>query len=258
MKPVTSFAVRHAASVERSSRPGPARIRDVLERTGILLVLGVLVVVFALREPAFLNLDNLFSILQAVSIVALLGIGVTVTLAAGGFDLSVGSVAATAQMAASYVLVVWHGSAWAAVLACVVLGVAAGLFNGLLITRLRVPDQLATLGTLFLLAGLQLIPDRRPFARDRFRAARRHGRDGRVPRCVSRARPVARVRRRTVAGAAARGCDGAGLRDDGGDPLGPRDLRDRRQRDGRASGRRAAAASPRMSCRVRSRRWAAC
>jgi simple sugar transport system permease protein len=32
------------------------------------------------------------------------------------------------------------------------------LFNGLLITRLRVPDQLATLGTLFLLAGLQLIP----------------------------------------------------------------------------------------------------
>jgi simple sugar transport system permease protein len=39
-----------------------------------------------------------------------------------------------------------------------VLGVVAGLFNGLLITRLRVPDQLATLGTLFLLAGLQLIP----------------------------------------------------------------------------------------------------
>ncbi|WP_430495232.1 ABC transporter permease, partial [Burkholderia sp. BCCCDS18] len=158
MKPVTSSAVRPAVPVERSSRPWPARLRDTLERTGILLVLAVLVVVFALREPAFLNVDNLFSILQAVSIVALLGIGVTVTLAAGGFDLSVGSVAATAQMAASYVLVVWHGSAWAAVLACVVLGVAAGVFNGLLITWLRVPDQLATLGTLFLLAGLQLIP----------------------------------------------------------------------------------------------------
>ncbi|OOA68473.1 sugar ABC transporter permease, partial [Burkholderia cenocepacia] len=100
MKPVTSSsAVRQAAPVERSSSTGPARIRDALERTGILLVLAVLVVVFALREPAFLNLDNLFSILQAVSIVALLGVGVTVTLAAGGFDLSVGSVAATAQMA---------------------------------------------------------------------------------------------------------------------------------------------------------------
>ncbi|CAB3730064.1 Ribose import permease protein RbsC [Paraburkholderia sediminicola] len=133
-------------------------VRDHLERTGILLVLAILIAVFAIREPAFLNIDNLFSILQAVSIVALLGIGVTITLAAGGFDLSVGSVAASAQMAASYVLIVWHGSALTAVAACVALGVAAGLFNGLLITRLRVPDQLATLGTLFLLAGLQLIP----------------------------------------------------------------------------------------------------
>jgi simple sugar transport system permease protein len=142
----------------RHSLPFSQRVRDYLERTGIVVVLVVLVAIFAVKEPAFLNVDNLFSILQAVSIVALLGIGVTITLAAGGFDLSVGSVAATAQMAASYVLIVWHGSALAAVAACVALGVAAGLFNGLLITRLRVPDQLATLGTLFLLAGLQLIP----------------------------------------------------------------------------------------------------
>jgi simple sugar transport system permease protein len=149
-----------AQTVAPATRPRPfsQRVRDYLERTGIVVVLVVLVAIFAVKEPAFLNIDNLFSILQAVSIVALLGIGVTITLAAGGFDLSVGSVAATAQMAASYVLIVWHGSALAAVAACVALGVAAGLFNGLLITRLRVPDQLATLGTLFLLAGLQLIP----------------------------------------------------------------------------------------------------
>lgn len=129
-----------------------------IERLSLLAVLAAMIILFAVREPAFVSVDNLFSILQAVSIVALLGIGVTITLAAGGFDLSVGSVAATAQMAASYVLVVWHGNAWEAAAACLVLGVAAGLFNGVLITRLHVPDQLATLGTLFLLAGLQLIP----------------------------------------------------------------------------------------------------
>lgn len=157
MKPGTSSLASDAVTGTRSS-PALRGLREHLERTGILLVLATLIAVFAIKEPAFLNVDNLFSILQAVSIVALLGIGVTVTLAAGGFDLSVGSVAASAQMAASYVLIVWHGSAVAAVLACVGLGVAAGLFNGLLITRLRVPDQLATLGTLFLLAGLQLIP----------------------------------------------------------------------------------------------------
>jgi simple sugar transport system permease protein len=160
MKPVTPSIPRDGTAGEpaRPALRNLRSLRDHLERTGILLVLAILIVVFATKEPAFLNLDNLFSILQAVSIVALLGIGVTITLAAGGFDLSVGSVAASAQMAASYVLIVWHGSALAAVAACVVLGVVAGLFNGLLITRLRVPDQLATLGTLFLLAGLQLIP----------------------------------------------------------------------------------------------------
>jgi simple sugar transport system permease protein len=154
----TTTPVTTNAPAQRAERPPSRSLREHLERTGILLVLAVLIVVFAVREPAFLNVDNLLSILQAVSIVALLGIGVTITLAAGGFDLSVGSVAATAQMAASYVLIVWHGSALGAVFACLVLGVVTGLFNGLLITRLRVPDQLATLGTLFLLAGLQLIP----------------------------------------------------------------------------------------------------
>lgn len=140
------------------AKRGRDRIVAALERGGLLFVLAAMIVLFTAREPAFLNVANLFSILQAVSIVALLGIGVTITLAVGGFDLSVGSVAASAQMAASYVLVVWHGDSWAAVLACVALGIGAGVFNGVLITRLHVPDQLATLGTLFLLAGLQLIP----------------------------------------------------------------------------------------------------
>lgn len=155
---VREDAVSTAPASSPSPTAQPVRVREALERGGILLLLAALCVLFGWREPAFFGIDNLFSILQSASIVALLAVGVTITLAVGGFDLSVGSTAATAQMAASYVLVVWHGSALDAFAACVALGVATGLFNGLLITRLRVPDQLATLGTLFLLAGLQLIP----------------------------------------------------------------------------------------------------
>ncbi len=152
-----------ASSLPLPAAPPRLRIRrtawrNALERTGMLLALAALVIAFSVAQPAFLHVDNLFSILQGVSITALLGIGVTITLAVGGFDLSVGSVAASAQMAASYVLVVWHGSTVEALGACLALGALAGLFNALLITRLRVPDQLSTLGTLFLLAGLQLIP----------------------------------------------------------------------------------------------------
>jgi simple sugar transport system permease protein len=133
-------------------------LRDIAIRYGIFILLAVLFVLFTVAQPVFLSVNNIFSILQAVAIVALLGVGVTVSMIAGGFDLSVGGLAAFIQMAAAYVLVVLNGNTAEAVVACLLIGVVVGLFNALLIVALRIPDLLATLGTLFLLAGLQLIP----------------------------------------------------------------------------------------------------
>lgn len=139
------------------TRP-PLSIRKFVIDYGLLFLLAVLVVFFASVQPAFLRVTNLFSILQAVAIVSLLGVGVTITMIAGGFDLSVGGLAAFVQMAAAYILIVLNGSTTTAIVVCLGIGVLVGAFNALLIVRLRVPDLLATLGTLFLLAGLQLIP----------------------------------------------------------------------------------------------------
>ena len=61
---------------------------------------------FNAAEPAFLRVNNLFSVLQSVAVVALLGIGVTMTLAVDGFDLSVGSIASFTLMLSSYAMVV--------------------------------------------------------------------------------------------------------------------------------------------------------
>lgn len=133
-------------------------IRDIAIRYGIFILLAALIVVFTVAQPVFLRVNNIFSILQAVSIVALLGAGVTVTLIAGGFDLSIGATAAFSQMAVAYILIVLNGSGFEAMLGCIAIGVLIGLFNAFLIVGLRIPDLLATLGTLFLLAGLQLIP----------------------------------------------------------------------------------------------------
>ncbi|MXN53746.1 ABC transporter permease [Shinella sp. AETb1-6] len=132
--------------------------QTIVIKSGIFVLLAAMMIIFQLNEPAFLRVANIFSILQAVAIVALLGIGVTVSCAIGGFDLSVGALAALSQMAAAYILIVLNGSAFEAIAGTLLIGVLVGLFNGLLIVILRVPDLLATLGTLFLLAGAQLIP----------------------------------------------------------------------------------------------------
>jgi simple sugar transport system permease protein len=149
-----NIATSHSGAVTRVGD----RIGHTMRRYAIFLILAVLIVIFNAVEPAFLRVNNLFSVLQSVAVVALLGIGVTVTLAVDGFDLSVGSIAAFTLMLSSYAMVVLRLGAVPTVALALLAGALIGLANGLLIVWLRIPDLLATLGTMFLLAGLQLIP----------------------------------------------------------------------------------------------------
>ncbi len=84
-------------------------------------------------------------------------------------------------MAASYVLVVSQGTGFEAVIFCLVVGAVIGLFNAFLIVRVGIPDLLATLGTLFLLVGLELIHQRRSFDLDRRHPARWRTGTGKFP-----------------------------------------------------------------------------
>ncbi len=146
-----------ASEAVRRDPPG-ARLRAFAIRYGLIALLVLMVAFFAAQEPAFLRLRNVFIVLQSVSIVAILALGVTATLVVGGFDLSIGAVAASAMMLASYTMVVAGLGTASAVLACLVFGLAIGCLNGVLIVYLKIPDLLATLGMMFLLLGLQLIP----------------------------------------------------------------------------------------------------
>jgi len=144
----------HSEILSRSA----GRLGWLVRRYAIFLILVALIVLFNALEPAFLRVNNLFSILQSVAVVALLGIGVTVTLAVDGFDLSVGSVAAFTLMLSSYAMVVLQFNAAETVAVALLGGAAIGLVNGVLIVGLRIPDLLTTLGIMFVLTGLQLIP----------------------------------------------------------------------------------------------------
>jgi len=141
------------------SRPAAGQgLRELFRAGAVFILLFAMVVGFTAAQPAFININNLMSILQAVSVVAILGAGVTVTLAVGGFDLSIGAVAASSVMAASYFMIVWGLGAALTIPLVLLLGAAIGFVNAFLIVRLKVPDLLATLSMMFLLTGLQLIP----------------------------------------------------------------------------------------------------
>ena len=147
-----------SANLSERKRSEGFAFRPIAVRYGLVTLLVLMVAFFGFMEPSFLSVRNLVIVLQSVSIVAILALGVTATLVVGGFDLSIGAVAATSLMTSSYIMVVFGGGTIAAVGACLCVGALVGLVNGLLIVRLRIPDLLATLGMMFLLLGLQLIP----------------------------------------------------------------------------------------------------
>jgi len=146
-------------ALETVSIPGFLERASAALRSGaVLFLLVAMIIGFWLAEPVFINLVNQMSILQGVSVVAILGVGVTLTLAVGGFDLSIGAVSASSVMAATYAMIVCQLNAWQTVPLVLAFGAFVGLVNAFLIVRLRVPDLLATLAMMFLLTGLQLIP----------------------------------------------------------------------------------------------------
>ncbi|HHZ09429.1 MAG TPA: ABC transporter permease [Rhizobiales bacterium] len=132
--------------------------RNLAIRYGFLALLFGLIGFFAVSADGFASPQSAVFIFQSVAITGILALGVTATLVVGGFDLSIGSVATSAMMAAAYVMVVLEQDATVAILVCLLIGAVVGLINGFLIVYTRVPDLLATLGMMFLLVGLQRIP----------------------------------------------------------------------------------------------------
>jgi simple sugar transport system permease protein len=141
-----------------NSSSNPQSLRELAIRYGFICLLVGMVLYFSFAAEGFASPQSAVFILQSVSITGILALGVTATLVVGGFDLSIGSVATTAMMASSYVMVVMGGDALTATLVCIGIGLMVGLVNGILIVYMRVPDLLATLGMMFLLVGLQRIP----------------------------------------------------------------------------------------------------
>jgi ribose transport system permease protein len=134
-------------------------MKNVLNRIWKSYSIGVVVlvvgIVLSVLTPRFLSVDNLLNVMTNASLVAILGLGMTLAIASGNFDLSVGSTAAFAGCI-SFSLVPSIGVP-GSIVAGLIAGAAVGFINGLVITELRVPAFIATLGMLTIVRGAALI-----------------------------------------------------------------------------------------------------
>ncbi|PSM38495.1 sugar ABC transporter permease [Streptomyces dioscori] len=133
------------------------RIQSAVIKYGFIFVTVTLFAYFALSEPSFRDSATLLDTLRYVSVAAILGLGVTLTMAVGGIDMSVGAVAGLGVTVAAKTMVSYNQVGLVAILAVIAAGALAGLLNALLIVVLKIPDMLATLGTMFVIQGTKLV-----------------------------------------------------------------------------------------------------
>ncbi len=104
----------------------------------------LLVAVFTIGDRTFISLYNAQTILNAVAILLAVGLGQVCVILTGGIDLSVGSIMSLVSVV--FMLVIGQLGAWAYPVV-MVLGLGAGFLNGLIVSKLRIPSFIATLGT---------------------------------------------------------------------------------------------------------------
>ena len=123
----------------------------------IIIALFVLILLFYILNPNFLNRYNIISMTQSFTPFAIMGLGVTFAIASGGIDLSIGTVCIAASVVAGKLYTDGLISLWATIPVMIIIGTFFGFLNGFLIAKCKLPAFIATLGTMMVSRGLSAL-----------------------------------------------------------------------------------------------------
>jgi ribose/xylose/arabinose/galactoside ABC-type transport system permease subunit len=124
--------------------------RDV----AILVVAIVLFLFFTLANQRFVSENNLVGIARRMPTIGIVAVGMTLLMIAGEIDLSVGTSFGLLMTIIAIMVDKWTIDPWLAMGVVIVLGLFIGSINGLLVTKVRLPAFIATLGMLAALRGV--------------------------------------------------------------------------------------------------------
>ena len=135
--------------------------KSVISRLGgqkfiVLLVVIGLIIFFSTVSPDFRKYSTAMSILDYSYYITLMAIGVTFPLITGGVDLSIGTGLICYSLTGGFLIVQKGWPVWAGMLVAVLLGIAIGFLNGVLVSIMNLPPFLATLCTCMITRGAWL------------------------------------------------------------------------------------------------------
>jgi ribose transport system permease protein len=126
--------------------------RAMIQLAGMVPVLVVICILFALLTPNFLTQNNMVNVVRQASINIVLAAGMTFVILTGGIDLAVGSVLGFTAVIAVVVSLI-PGLDWAAVPAALLAGALVGVLTGMTVAYIGLPPFIVTLGTYTAIRG---------------------------------------------------------------------------------------------------------
>ncbi|WP_171211888.1 ABC transporter permease [Ruegeria sp. HKCCA5426] len=130
-----------------------ARLKQI---NPVFLVLALLFVAIAVLSPYFLQPAGYMNFLKRAAPIAILAVGQLYVINSGGFDLSAGALVTLTVIGSSILLDGDASATWWVILAMLGVGVIVGTVNALVVSWLKVPSIIATLGMMITLSGIAL------------------------------------------------------------------------------------------------------
>jgi len=129
-------------------------LRKFLHKYGIVIVLGIMVIIMSFLSPRFLTFSNFFNISRQISVMAIVAVGMTFVILSAGIDLSVGSIVALTGIMIAFFVQKMDLPIFIAATGGLLISLAVGLANGVLIARVKIPFFIVTLATMVIGRGI--------------------------------------------------------------------------------------------------------
>lgn len=142
------------------SEPKTARTlfrSDAMQRIMAFSALIVLFIGFSIASPYFRTFDNIVGILLATAVNGVLALGATFVIITAGIDLSVGTVMTFSAVMTGVFITNMRLPIPVGIIGGLLAGSLAGFTNGIMISRMKIPPFIATLGMLYITKGLSLV-----------------------------------------------------------------------------------------------------
>lgn len=128
--------------------------RKLIEYAAMAAIWIALILLFGFLSHNFLSTRTFLTLANRIPALAVVSVGMTLILVIGGIDLSVGSIAGLCGSVLGVLVIDAHIPFWEATVLCLVIGLAAGIVNGLISVCLNIPSFIVTLGMLEVARGL--------------------------------------------------------------------------------------------------------